>query len=121
MGERRFTSSGVVEKGKKAPIHPVWRGVGILLIVLVPIMGYAGATLLLEENTMHQWFRVPGQLVVSGPDHMILVKLILTIIFGAVVYFLLMLVTFIIYRLFGPSRMGPNDVPPVRWKDQDRS
>jgi quinol-cytochrome oxidoreductase complex cytochrome b subunit len=119
---RQFTSEGMKDDDKnKNAVHPVWRGVGILLMVLVPVMGYAGAMLFLDANNHNNWFKIPNQLYISAPDHLILVKAILTIIIGGVIYFLLMMLTFIIYRFFGPSRLGPTDAPPIHWKDEHKS
>lgn len=105
----------------KNAVHPVWRGVGILLMVLVPVMGYAGAILFLDANSHKNWVRIPNQLYISGPDNLILVKAILTIIIGGVIYFLLMMLTFIIFRIFAPPRLGPTDAPPVQWKNEHKS
>ena len=125
MGSRRsqhFTSEGKVEKAdRKGTVHPIWRGVGIFMMVLVPAMGFGGALLVLDANSHNSWFRIPNQLLVPGTDHLLLVKGILTIIIGAIIYFLLMMLTFIIYRIFGPPRLGPQDAPPVQWKSQDKS
>jgi quinol-cytochrome oxidoreductase complex cytochrome b subunit len=118
---QRFTSEGVVEKKDKNTIHPVWRGVGILLMVLIPVMGYVGALMVLEANRKNSWFRIPGEVLVPGPDNLILVKVILTIVIGAAVYFLFMMVTFIIFRIAAPPKLGPKDAPPVQWKTKDKS
>ena len=31
-------------------VHPIWRGIGCFMMVLIPVMSYAGAVLLVEEN-----------------------------------------------------------------------
>ena len=119
---RQFTSEGMKEEDNNKPtVHPVWRGVGIILMVLVPLMGFAAASLFLDANNHNHWMRIPNQLYVSGPDNLILVKVILTVVFGGIIYFILMMLTFIIYRIFGPSRLGPTDAPPVHWKDDHKS
>jgi len=43
------------EKG----VHPVWRGIGFLLMGLVAVMSYAGANLLVEANKTKGWIAVP--------------------------------------------------------------
>lgn len=42
--------------------HPVWRGLGFLMIALVAIMSYAGANLLVEANKTKQWVKVPPEI-----------------------------------------------------------
>jgi quinol-cytochrome oxidoreductase complex cytochrome b subunit len=124
MGTRRDQSSSSSGGGKnngKGTVHPVWRGVGILLMVLMPVMGYVGSLLLLDENNKHSWVRIPNELLVPGPDHLLLVKAIMTVVIGASIYFIFMMLTFIIFRIVAPPKLGPTDVPPVQWKSKDRS
>jgi quinol-cytochrome oxidoreductase complex cytochrome b subunit len=123
MGPKKahsYTSDGRMERKNKGDIHPIWRGVGIFLIVLIPVLGYLGSLLILKTNQGNTWIRIPSQLIIPGPDPLLLVKAILTVIIGSFVYFVLMLITFVVYRIFGPSRMGPLDVPPLHWKTKSK-
>ena len=97
-------------------VHPIWRGVGFILIVLTPILGYFAALVLLDENAKRGWFTIPQDFLTNGADPLLLVKIGLTIILGLLIYFVLQLLTFILYSLFGPPRYGPYDVPPVVYK-----
>ena len=38
-----------VKEGPKSS-HPIWRGIGFLLMGLIAVMSYAGANLLVEAN-----------------------------------------------------------------------
>ncbi len=114
-----FTSEGKFEQKQKNSIHPIWRGVGIFLMVLIPVLGYVGSLLVINSNTTRPWLRIPSQLIIPGPDPLILVKLILTILIGSFVYFVMMLITFIVYRLFRPSKKNPLDAPPLHWKNRN--
>ncbi len=40
-------------------VHPIWRGIGFLLMGLIAIMSYAGANLLVEANKTKGWIAVP--------------------------------------------------------------
>jgi hypothetical protein len=103
-------------KGAKTSyIHPVWRGIGFAMIVLTPIMGWAAAVLLLDLNTQNKWMAVPRDLLISWRDPYILIKLILTIVIALLIFLVYQLITFFLYRVTGPSRYGPMDVPPVRY------
>ena len=116
----RYTSEGVEKKSKGDGSHPVWRGIGFLLIILLPVMGYLGSMVILEENETQRWFRIPSALFVSGPDQLLLVKAILTVIIAAILYFIIMMLTFIIFRIVSPPKLGPTDAPPVQWKTKNK-
>lgn len=94
--------------------HPIWRGVGCLLIVLIPALAYAISLWVLEANTQAHWFAVPRELAIRGvSDPLLGAKIALTIAISFVIYMIFSLVTFFANRMFGPSRYGPQDVPPI--------
>lgn len=97
-------------------IHPVWRGVGFVMMVLSPILGYASMVLLMEENAKQNWIQFPAELLIEGPDPYLLVKIILTVLFMLVFYGLLTFISFVLFRIFAPPQYGPYDVPPVTYK-----
>ena len=98
------------------PIHPIWRGIGFALIVLAPIMGYAASILILKANEINKWYPVPKDLLVKWQDPYILVKLIITAVIAFLLFMIFQLITFLLYRLFGPSRYGATDVPSVKYR-----
>jgi hypothetical protein len=113
---------------------PIWRGIGCLLIVLVPLISFAAA------NLSMPFFKdqglVPSQLLVTlqAPDWLsvapvvaqiyesllgrpgILATLALTIIYILFIGGLLTLLYAYMYRLAAPTRYGPMDAPPPRIK-----
>lgn len=99
--------------------HPIWRGVGFLLMVLIPILSYAIADLLVLENFKQGWFPIsrdmlatPGQILYfAGPY--IYVKLIVAAALAFVFFAGFSLLTFMINSMFGASRYGPYDMPPM--------
>jgi len=96
--------------------HPIWRGVGFALLVLAPVMGYAASVLFLDLNNKNRWVPIPGDLLIAAKDPFLLLKLILTLVFALIIFLIFQLLTFFIYRVAGPSRYGPLDVPPVKYK-----
>lgn len=44
---------------KREGLHPVWRGIGFVLMGLIAVMSYAGANLLVEANKVRGWIEVP--------------------------------------------------------------
>ncbi len=106
---------------KRNEVHPVWRGVGFLLIFLTPIMGYFGAVVLIDKNQQENWISIPSDFLADGADSMLYIKIGLTLILAFLFYFILQFLTFIIIRAVGPSRYGPYDVPPVTYRGKHRS
>ncbi len=102
--------------GKTNRTHPIWRGVGFALLVLAPVMGYAASVLFLDLNSINRWVPIPGDLLITAKDPYLLIKIILTLVFALLIFLLFQLITFFIYRVAGPSRYGPLDVPPVKYR-----
>lgn len=105
---------------KKQPIHPIWRGIGFGMIVLIPFLSYIGALAVLQENARNRWFTIPRDLLVQWSDPLILVKVLLTIAIAFILYILFTLIAFILMKMFAPSRYGPYDVPPVAYRGKKR-
>lgn len=106
---------------QERPVHPIWRGVGFGLMILTPILGYFGAMLLLQENARRGWIAIPRDLLVPMADPLLLVKAVLTLLVMFVIFAFFQLITFLVYRIFAPSRYGPTDVPPVSYRGRRRS
>ena len=101
---------------EKRKVHPVWRGVGLVFMVLIPFMAYAGAMILLEENQKKHWFAIPKDLILPQfSDPMILIKVLTTVFLAFLGFMVIFFVGLVIVRLFGPSRYGPMDAPPVKY------
>lgn len=100
----------------KIYIHPIWRGIGFALLILAPIMGYAASILLLDLNKVNKWIPVPRDLLISGSDPYLLIKIIITIVVAFLIFLIFQLITFFLYKVAGPSRYGPLDVPRVAYR-----
>ena len=98
------------------PTHPVWRGIGWFLLILLPVLSFAGAKLLVQANVRQRWVQIPTEMAgsfsvpivgrVSFADLAVAVGLI-------IVGFAVLTVAYaILYRIFGISRHGPLDSPP---------
>ncbi len=101
-----------------ASMHPVWRGIGFVLMVLMPIMGYAAAITFLDLNAKNGWFPIPSEFLFYrwGLDPLILVKIGLTLVFSFVFYTIFMSITYFLNGLFAPKRYIPPDLPPLKKK-----
>lgn len=130
-----FSSQQYQRKRDQRPwkINPVWRGIGCFLCLLVPIMAWYGTTLFLQTN---QKIVLPWELTktvafpftrVATIDRIILQinhyfsatgfvygQIFFTIIFAIIGFGVLAFIYSILYRVAGPPRYGPFDVPPNR-------
>ena len=128
-----FSSQQYQKQKQERPwkINPIWRGIGCFLLLLVPIMAWFAAVLFLDS----------GPRIISSPEmnKAVTIKYIkiaeidaviadfnqytvsqnLTagqffyfILFTVLAYGLLAFVYAVLYRIAGPSRYGPFDVPP---------
>lgn len=119
-------------KPRRWKVHPIWRGIGAILIIMIPIISYSGAYLLVRENFKNHWYEIPVDLmrsvnfepllrslpqlsgVVASIGRVYYIDLALTLLFIAVGFGLLTILYGILYSAMGPSRYGPVDAPPIR-------
>jgi len=123
MKYREYRPERGISRKERQRIHPVWRGVGCVLMILIPIVGYAGADVLLRLNGKNNWFPLPADMI-AGPgdffyrliqDPMIHIKLVLMVVISAILFGLFTWVSFIVIGTFGMTdRNDPYYVPPVR-------
>jgi hypothetical protein len=117
MGKYSSYQKRAPEKRHNDTIHPIWRGVGFGLMILIPIMSYAVMKLLLEYNTRTHLFPIPADLIIQGGRYPLLyVEIGIFVVTTLVLYTVLVFFNFVIYKFFGPSRYGPLDVPPIAYK-----
>ena len=105
-------------KERPYAIHPVWRGIGCILIVLIPILAYAGATLLVQANRERGWFPIPPmfsravELPVFGSVPYLYANLAAGVVLALAIFVILTIVYAFFYRLAGPPALGPTDASP---------
>jgi hypothetical protein len=126
------------QKPKELPrneVHPVWRGIGCIIMLITPIISWAAAQLVLELGKAQHWAFL-GELseVVRFPDYVYQIPGILVVAnyissiayFKALaIFFLLLLMLFsgvfavlnaMLYRMVGPPRYTAIDEPAPRVK-----
>lgn len=84
--------------------HPIWRGLGFLLMAVIAVMSYAGANLLVEANKTKGWVRVPAEIqggVPWAPD--LFAELIVAFFLTFVGFGVLTIVYSILYRMTRPK------------------
>ncbi len=88
----------------KPGVHPVWRGLGFLLLGLIAVMSYAGANLLVEANKTKGWIVVPKEIsggVSWAPD--LYAELVVAFFLAVIGFGILTIVYSIIYRITRPK------------------
>jgi hypothetical protein len=96
----------------KKEVHPIWRGIGFAMIIIVPFLSYIGSLVILEQNGISHWFPIPADLIATGTDPLLYIKIIITICLIFIIFAVFNFLTFVIFRIFGPARYSPLDAPP---------
>ncbi|GAB4577781.1 MAG: hypothetical protein Fur0022_05130 [Anaerolineales bacterium] len=109
------------EPEHKDPVHPIWRGIGCLLLILIPIISFAVATILYDQRIPQKYFpltpelafavNVPGFGFVPLPY-----MLILTAVISVLGFISLFVVYSLVFRIGSGSRYGPLDADPREFK-----
>jgi hypothetical protein len=122
-------------KPRNLGVHPVMRGIGCIMIVLVPILAYGSAVLLVNYGVSQGW-PIPPNWLGRIEIHPLLLRLeglreiwnfllvqnnlvanlIFAIAIMVVVGGLMSILYGYIYSIFGPPQYGPQDAPPMRVK-----
>jgi hypothetical protein len=122
-------------KPRVTGVHPLMRGIGCIMIVIVPILAYGTAVLLVNYGFQHGW-PIPPNWYGQPTIHPLLLRLrglepvwnfllrqnnlIANVIFAIAIMVVIGGIMSVIYgymySLFGPPRYGPTDVPPIRIK-----
>jgi hypothetical protein len=89
-----------------------------MLMILIPVISYAGAVLIVRENLARGWLPVPTQLARTvvlpyiGGIPYFYATLIVAALLALVGFGLITALYALIYGFMGPSRYGPLDSPP---------
>jgi hypothetical protein len=106
---------------RKREIHPIWRGVGFAMIILIPLLSYIGTLIIIEENAKQGWFAIPRDLISKYIEPYLYVKIILTIVLIFVFSSIFLFITGLINRILAPPRYGVYDVPPQSFRGKKKS
>lgn len=119
----RYSERRGISREERQMIHPIWRAVGWSMIILFPIIGAAGTSVLLDLNGKHNWAPIPRDLLIKQsdllyriiPDSMILIKAILWVCIVAILFAVFTFISFIITSKFGyTDRRDPYYVAPIK-------
>ena len=127
------THSRQAPKRRRHGVHPLMRGIGCIMMIVVPILAYGIALFLLDYGIGHGW-PIPPSWLQPIKIHPLLLSLrgltplwnfllvqdnliamiVFTIAIIVVIGGLMSIIYGYIYSLFGPPQYGPQDAPPIR-------
>lgn len=99
----------------RSQIHPIWRGVGFGMVILIPFISWFGMDILWQEY-LKRGNPIPLDLVIKASDPYLLIKIIGTVVLMFVLYIVFLLITFLFNSIFGAPRYGPTDAPPMVYR-----
>ncbi len=112
-------------------LNPLWRGVGCIMMVVIPLVSFGLAALTVNIAVAQDWpmpyqlmgypvmpaalmrsdALVPIMMFIQAQQNLYAILLI-TVAYIVVIGAIVSAVYAIIYRMVGPSRYGPLDAPP---------
>jgi hypothetical protein len=107
-------------------VHPVWRGIGCILLFVIPIMSFAAAATIIEQNSVKGWFVIPADLTrIPIPAFFtstfpgwiaddFYAKVLVAIVFAVLFFGLFTVFYSMLYRMGGGYRPSPLDAPPPK-------
>lgn len=112
---------------EKVTVHPVWRGIGCIFVLIAPILSIAIGNEIVLSGFIQQYVRFPRNwmrpFTIPGLNYTI-EAFYGTLVVAVVVMFLLFTIYFTtyaaLYKISAPSPYGPTDVPPIRKKKKVR-
>jgi hypothetical protein len=126
-------------KARRNEVHPVMRGIGCILIVLVPILAYGTAMYLVDYGVRKGWplpaswlgsINIPPLLLKLGGLNVIwyflraqnnlAANLVFALAISIFIFGILAIIYGFTYRFFGPPQYGPTDVPPIKGRNVKR-
>jgi hypothetical protein len=120
--------------------HSIWRGIGCLMALFIPAISIAISSQIIAYGLDNKW-PIPKELrqPLKLPDFMyasqglrtifspllgipdFYAKLLLSLLIMVVLSGLISMVYAFTFKLVGPSRYGPTDVPPIKAKINKKS
>ena len=129
------TSTRTPPRQKPQGPHEIWRGIGCLMILIIPVISMAAGVATINYAIEQRWpipyqllgaptlpgffYKSGGLLQIFGP--LTKIQNLYAFIATGVLYMILIggvisVIYALMYRFIGPSRYGPTDAPPPKIK-----
>jgi hypothetical protein len=102
-------------KKDKGP-HPIWMGIGFLLLIIIPGISWAASLILIDYDLKTGMYPITPNMIAPGADPLLYVKIFSTVAISLLLFVLLYVIYFLIYRFVGPKRYSPLDAPMGHYK-----
>ena len=134
MGKYR-SSSRIRTAPKSDGPHPIWRGIGCFMMLLIPAISIASGSAVVNYGINHSWpfpyqlmglprlpdlfYKSNGLMIILSP--IVSINNFYAIATASIIFMiflggLISLVYAVVYSATGPSRYGPTDAPPPKIK-----
>lgn len=126
--DRRGYGTNTSSAESKDDIHPIWRGFGCVMLVIIPLMAFAAAVAIIDMNADRGWFEIPAELNrLPSPDSLgtgmpawivddFYAKLLVAVVFAVLLFGIFVIIYSLVYRMSGGYRPSPLDAPPQKRK-----
>ena len=112
-------------KERRWNVHPIWRGIGLVMLILLPVISFAAAVLIVRANMEQNWFSIPEELSGSfdtpqlasfAPEleRVYYMDFALAFLFAVLGFGVFTVIYSFLWGYVGPSRYGPVDSPPIK-------
>jgi hypothetical protein len=127
------------QKVNRNQVHPVMRGIGCILIVLIPIIAYGTAVYVVDYGVHKGWpipfswlgaieippllLKLRGLTVIWNflyAQNNLTANLVFALVITIVIFGILSILYGFTYKMFGPPEYGPTDMPPERGRKVKR-
>lgn len=134
MGKYR-TNSRVVQKPLPEGPHVIWRGIGCLMMILIPAISIAAGVETIKYGLDHGWtipyqllgtpqlpevfYKSSGLMTIFGPmirTQNFYAYAAVSFSYMVVIGGVISVIYAAVYRMIGPARYGPLDAPPPKIK-----
>ena len=132
----KYYSTNAVPKRTRHETHPIWRGIGCILMVVIPLISFGIAEWFVQDPWSQQFipYQLMGNPVISGKSILwkleygppilnfiqsqenIYAVIVLTIFFILIIGSIGATINAYLYKYMGPPRYGPQDAPPPNIK-----
>jgi hypothetical protein len=116
MGKFSKYSSTRHIKERSYKIHPVWQGIGCIMMVLIPVMSYAGATLLVVANARNRWVPMPPEFYGPRSNPGLYGELFVAVLLSVLGYLGFVIFYSIMYKTMAPKQTVDAPMPKKRKK-----
>ena len=114
-----------IKNQRQWDIHPIWRGIGCLMLIIIPVVAWAAASEFMRIAPSLSWFPQSRSMYQNINLQFIIIpttigQIVFTILFMMVGFMIFSIAYAVVYRIAGPPRYGPTDAPPPRVRKRRR-